>query len=111
MAVVADFVDIARSDALLGGDQSLVGWRCSTEKVGFELDHSCAIKEQAFVQASSDVNGDQRSRIVDRVSFALKEAEIFFSQFANGHRFILADWYRVGSLYLGVVRINVSVTK
>ena len=90
MAVVSDFVDVAGSDALLSGDQTPVGGCRGAEEIRFELNHARTVEKQALVQTSGDVNGDQRPRIVDRVGLALKEAEVFFSQFANGHRFILA---------------------
>ena len=90
MAVVADLVDVASAHALLSGDQSLVGWRRGSEEIGLELNHARAVEEQAFVQTSSDVDGDQRPRIMDSVPLALKKAEVFLSQLANGHLAILA---------------------
>ena len=91
MAVVADFVDVTGANALLRGDQIFVRWSRGAKEIRLKLNHARTVEEQAFVQTSGDVDRDQRPRIMDRVPFALKKAEIFFSQLANGHWFILTD--------------------
>ena len=79
MAVVADFVNIASSDALLGGCQPRLRRSCNASEVGFELHHPRAVEEEALVQPAGDVIRNERSRVVDEVAFALEEPEVFLA--------------------------------
>ena len=91
-AVIAHFVDIPGAQALLAGGQPLARRFGYASEVRLELHHPRPVEEQRFIQASCDIERNERSTRVLTVSLRDEEVKVFPAQLLDGHG--QPSWYQ-----------------